>query len=372
MFMLAAGTAAILTAASAASAGPDTVSATARAAPTFNGEIFTVAYDGNTVYVGGDFTTAYSGGHSSPRNHLAAFDATTGALLPWAPAADARVRALTVVGGTVYIGGGFSTVNGLARRRLAAVTTAGTVTNFVHTADNTPYGMASDGTRVYVGGTFTTIDGQTRSRLAAFDVATGALVTGWNPAPNDRVDSVYAYAGRIYVGGLFTQVNGKAPARLAALDPTDAHTITAFKGVPQYEAIGVFADATGVYVAEAGPGGRAAAYTSTGTARWTITTDGNAQAIAVLQNTVYVGGHFASVCKTSNTGNQGACLDGQTDVGKIFAVDLAGVLQSWNTNIRGNVGVHQIAVNVTQHMIGVGGDFATVGGVSRVDFAEFS
>jgi hypothetical protein len=232
--------------------------------------------------------------------------------------------------------------------------------------------MSSDGTRLYVGGTFATIDGQARSRLAAFDLATGALVAGWQPAANDKVDSVYADGGRVYVGGLFTQVNGASPARLAALDPTDGHTLTAFKGVAQYEVISVFADATGVYSAQAGPGGRGVAYTLAGAARWTITTDGNAQAVAVLQNTVYVGGHFASVCKSSNTGNQGACLDGQTDVGKIFAVDLNGVLQSWNTNIRGVTGVHQIAVNVGQHMIGVGGDFATVGGVSRIDFAEFS
>lgn len=47
-----------------------------------------------------------------PRSRLAAFDLTTGALLPWAPSADDVVNVLGAVAGRVTIGGRFRSVNG--------------------------------------------------------------------------------------------------------------------------------------------------------------------------------------------------------------------------------------------------------------------
>ncbi len=48
-----------------------------------------------------------------------------------------------------------------------------------------------------------------------------------------------------------------------------------------------------LFVAAGGPGGQAIAYDlATGTRQWRITADGNTQAIAVLRNEVFVGGHF--------------------------------------------------------------------------------
>jgi hypothetical protein len=359
-----------LVAGTAAEAGPDTVSATAQPGPTFNGQVFAVAYDGGTVYVGGDFTTATAGGHASARSHLAALDATTGALLPWSPGADGEVRTLAITNGVVYLGGSFQHVAGAARGGLAAVTTGGALTSFAHTVNGLPRAMAVSGSRLYVGGQFTSVDGQSRGHLAAFELPGGTLSTAWRPSANSRVDALATFGSQVFVGGSFNQVNGAGPAHLAALDTGDGHTL-GFRGTARYEVFGVFADATGVYAALDGPGGHAVAYTASGSTRWTLTTDGNAQAVAVLQNTVYVGGHFASVCRTAATGTQGTCLGGRTDVGKIFAVNLSGVLQDWRPSVRGVHGVQQIAVNAGLHMIAIGGDFSTVGGSSRRDFAQF-
>lgn len=80
--------------------------------------VFTMAIDGNTLFVGGGFTDV--GG--APRSHLAAFDATTGALLPWAPMVGGQgVANLAVTAGQVAIGGGFGSVGGIVRRGLVSL-----------------------------------------------------------------------------------------------------------------------------------------------------------------------------------------------------------------------------------------------------------
>ena len=67
----------------------------------------------STVYIGGNFTSA----NSANRGRLAAFRASDGGLLPWAPNADYKVNALAISpsGGQVVVGGAFSTLNGSNR-----------------------------------------------------------------------------------------------------------------------------------------------------------------------------------------------------------------------------------------------------------------
>ncbi len=78
------------------------------------------AYAGNTVYVGGDFTGRRRR-QEDRRARLAAIDASTGELLPWAPAADGRVRAIAVAGGSVYVGGAFGSIKGARRDSIARI-----------------------------------------------------------------------------------------------------------------------------------------------------------------------------------------------------------------------------------------------------------
>src|SRR5690606_30566798 len=78
---------------------------------------------GDTVFAGGTFhrvensarTTAYE------RHHLMSFSASTGALTSFAPVLDGRVFALLATGSSLYVGGFFKTVNGVARRGLAKI-----------------------------------------------------------------------------------------------------------------------------------------------------------------------------------------------------------------------------------------------------------
>jgi trimeric autotransporter adhesin len=84
-----------------------------------NGRVYAVAYLGGTIYLGGSFTSV----DGTTRNRLAACDAATGNLLSWNPNANGVVRALEVspAGTRVYAGGDFTAVGGAARARVAAL-----------------------------------------------------------------------------------------------------------------------------------------------------------------------------------------------------------------------------------------------------------
>src|SRR5262245_31819953 len=84
----------------------------------------TVVVANGRAYVGGSFSqvSSYNGSSTVARGNLAAFDLKTGNLVSTFRAdTNGRVRALAVSGSTLYIGGEFTTVNGVARTRLAAV-----------------------------------------------------------------------------------------------------------------------------------------------------------------------------------------------------------------------------------------------------------
>lgn len=177
-----------------------------------------IAVDGNTVYLGGDFTTI--GGQA--RNHIAAVDATTGAVTAWNPGANGRVEDLLVMGSTVYAGGTFTIIGGQVRSYLAALdATTGTVASWNAQANGTVEALEPVGSIVYVGGGFTSFRGQTRFKLAAFDAATGEI-TGWNPHPNGPVFALAAKGSTIYAGGNFQLIGGQPRDNLAALDATTA------------------------------------------------------------------------------------------------------------------------------------------------------
>nr|WP_296073423.1 PQQ-binding-like beta-propeller repeat protein [uncultured Actinoplanes sp.] len=344
--------------------------------PSFNGSVLTIAYAGTTAYLGGDFTAAIVGSKKIARGHVAAVDARTGALLPWNPDADGRVKALVVNGSSIYLAGDFATVGGKKRDSLAKVDQASgaVASTFKHAITGRPYAIAAGSDRLYVGGTITAVDGQARGRLAAFDLRTGALDTRWKPSVDDQVESLASGGGRVYAGGRFHKVNGVSGYdRLVALDPAGAAIIPGFKPRPPVITYAMAVTADGVYTAHGGHGGRVSAYTTGGSLRWSATFDGDAQAITVLGGTVYAGGHFDRACSTARTGTQGTCVDGSDNRVKLAALDVAdGHLLDWTADANGVEGVLALAGNADLGVIGMGGAFTTVDGRSQKRFAQFS
>lgn len=359
-----------------ASAAVDTVSDVPDHTVTFNAQIFAVAYGDNTIYVGGDFTTAIIDGHSTPRNRLAAIDATTGALLPWNPNADAQIRSIAVDGANVYVAGTFSHIGGATRDGLARVDAVSGVVSgaFVHTMTGFTRAIAVGNGRIYVGGQFSAIDGVTRNNLVAFNSTTGAVDPAWAASTNGKVNSLFATSDRVYVGGVFTLLNGAANSpRLRAVNPTTGAYISTWRPLAQYEVFAVVQGPSGVYAAAAGPGGRAYAFDiPTGTTVFVRTADGDVQAVNTLGDTVYFGGHFDNVCLTALTGAQGRCVDGNIPRRKAFAVEADGTMLDWNPDMQGVNGTHQIAVNEVTRQVAFGGQWAYVHGTYNQMFAQFS
>ncbi|MCC7180538.1 MAG: hypothetical protein IT177_19320 [Acidobacteria bacterium] len=182
--------------------------------PGANGWIRALDVLGNTVYIGGDFTTI--GGES--RAHIAALDVVTGAVSSWTAEPNARVNGLMVSGNAIYFVGEFSQVkNSTSRGRGAAVATDGTVLPWNPAANAAVESLFVEGDRVYLGGDFTTLGGVSHERLGAVDVTTGAEVTAFAPSVNGPVYRVDAQDGLVFFGGDFSLVNGSTRDNVAAV-----------------------------------------------------------------------------------------------------------------------------------------------------------
>ena len=163
---------------------------------------------------------------------------------------DGVVWATVTVGTTVYATGSFTVARppGVAAGGAGEVpagnlfafdiTTGNRIASFNHTlnAQGLTLARSPDGSRVYVGGDFTTVDGVARNRLAAFNTATGALVTGFYPRPYSRVGAIAATNSTVYYGGTFNSVGGVARARLAAANAADG-SLTAWAPTADDQAV---------------------------------------------------------------------------------------------------------------------------------------
>jgi hypothetical protein len=131
---------------------------------------------GNTIFAGGFFTRVEKSGLQYPRGHFFAFDATTGVLRATVvptyvdPVFNNQIWAITTFGNSVYVGGEFTTVNGIERRGLVKIDA---LTGAVDLAFNPPWATGKVNTlrvwnnRLIAGGGFS-------GKLRALNLNTGA------------------------------------------------------------------------------------------------------------------------------------------------------------------------------------------------------
>jgi hypothetical protein len=332
-----------------------------------DGRVRAIMAVGDRIYIGGDFTSV----DGVPRNRLAALDASTGELVPnWDPSAEDSVRALAASpdGTRIYVGGAFTSIDGLSRGRLAALDPAtGAVTAWrpAPASGGPVRAIAVSGNRVYTGGSFTSVGGQGRPYLALIDATTGALNPNWAPTPNNlvRTMGLSADGSRLYVGGDFTTVSGSSRPYLAAFDATTGAVDTVFRPPSPNGLIHALAlSGTRVFTAEDGAGGAAGAYdASTGVRAWRHSADGDAEAITVLGTKVYIGGHFEVFSGQSR--RSFAAVDAGTG-----ALD-----PQWIPNAQpSGTDVFAMASDASRGRVYAGGDFTGVSGRPHERFAQFS
>ncbi len=323
--------------------------------PGANGLVNSLAVSGGTVYVGGNFTSIAG----QARNWIAALDATTGLATGWNPNANGTVLALAVSGGTVYAGGAFTSIGGQARNRIAALdASSGLATAWNPNASSTVRALAVSGGTVYAGGDFTTIGGQPRNRIAALD-GTSGLAAAWDPNANIAVRAMVVSGGTVYAGGSFTTIGGQARSRIAALDGASglatAWDPNASTIVRALAVSGGTVYAGGDFISIGGQARNqiAALDAASGLATaWDPNANSAVNALAVSAGTVYAGGSFTSV------GGQAR--------NRIAALDAAsGLATGWNPNSSSSVS----ALAVSGGTVYAGGSFTSIGGQARTNLA---
>jgi hypothetical protein len=346
-----------------------------------NGRVTSIITVGNTVYIGGDFTSvrppgADEGTGEVARSHLAAFRVGTGALRPWNPGTNGAVTTLarSPNGHTIFVGGDFTQLSGSNRHNLGAVSAGtGVIRHFHANTDGPVLAIAVTASTVYVGGSFSTVRHKSRVRLAATHRG-GRLIHRWKPSASDTVRSLAMSVDRrrIYVGGDFTRINGRPNQHLSAISAASGK-IRKWKHHPGYGVWGIIVRPDRLYVGGNGIGGRVAAFTTRGKRVWSVQTDGGVQAVAYVDGKILAGGHFRNVCVGNSPGPPSGfqCPQILASRSHLLAVGHGtGALKKWNPGTNGGLGV--LALAAANDAFFAGGVFTQISSVDQQGFARFA
>ena len=203
-----------------AAGAPATVSADALPTAQINGIVWDQVVVGDIVYAVGRFSSVRPAGspagqNESPRGNAMAYNINTGEVLDWAPTTNGTINtiAASTDGQTLYLGGEFTTINNQTAWRVGAVRAADGQRAPLGAAANgsvKALSVSTDGQTLYMGGAFTQINSSARQRAAALNLGTQQL-TGFAP----KVDNYYVRSivgasdgSAVAIGGAFESVEG--------------------------------------------------------------------------------------------------------------------------------------------------------------------
>ncbi|TIC80649.1 hypothetical protein E8D34_18510 [Nocardioides sp. GY 10113] len=264
-----------------------------------NGTVRATAIAGDVVVVGGSFSAAVApNGATTPRQNLAAFDRTTGALLPWRADANYTVRALTTDGTTVWVGGEFTRIGDVSVQRGARLdpVTGEVDRSFVLGADRVVYALDVRGSQLFVGGSFIALRGARHVRVAQVDAATGEPSSQFRGIANAPVLGVAASptSDVLYLAGQFSRLNGVDRAGIGAVSATTGATTgpSFSRSVRPSLGVDVSDDGSRIFGAGGGQANSISAWTTgDGARRWAMTAMGDVQAVRYYDGDVYFGFH---------------------------------------------------------------------------------
>jgi hypothetical protein len=370
-----------------------------------NGAVWALAYSAGTLYIGGNFTkvrppgVAAGGVGEVAAKNLIAIDTATGNYIPtFMHKANKFVYALSVSpdGSTLYAGGDFTTVDGVARTQIAQfdLTSPGApLTSFApQLSAGRVRALSSSNSAVYLGGMFTSASGALRSGAAAYTPA-GALLP-WAPQlDGSKVQSILVAPGgdRVVIGGDFNTVNGELHRALGLVDAANGANLplapaifpedcragcTTFSTVKS-----LVTDGRYVYVGAEGTGygwfdGTVKLDPTDGTVKWKDNCLGATQTVAVVATTLYVGSHSHDCSDVAGGFPQAPLVKGWHH---LVSEDVdTGIVQPWFPNTNAGPGVDPLselgprALATDGRQLFVGGSFSTVNGVNQQSLTRFS
>lgn len=342
--------------------------------PEVNAPVQEMSSDGTTIYMVGRFTNV----NDNVRQYAAAVQ-TNGTTTGWSPALSVGLcgggekQSVLQTSTYVYVGGCFTTVNGVARTGVAATdpSTGTTITTFnANVGQADVRSLAADSSKLYLGGAFTTVGGLPRTWIAAVDKLTGAVDTGWDAGTlvaaydsgvRKAVHSIKISPqdSRVYIGGWFGTIGGVTQRYLAALNQNTGALVTTWQ--PQIGTAGsggIFSlSLNGNKIYFGGSGTTPVSGTAFGVADTTsgaVSTwmnssgTGEIRGIAATDAAAFVVGEFGSVAGQSRS--------------KSAAIDLNGtVLDPWPMDSAENV---PVAVNITASGVSPGAVISSPGGIN--------
>lgn len=341
-----------------AGAAPVVFSPTPVAGWSTNGTVKTVLIVGDTVYAGGDFTQVRGPGGSPTvaKTRVAAFDRVTGAVRTGFTAnANGFVRKLATDGTRLFLGGSFTTINGVTRQRLAAVdpTTGAVNPSWTANTNSHVYAMKVSGSRLLVGGAFTTVGGSSRNYIAAVSTTTGAVDPAFNPNANYTILAITASPDgtRVYAGGEFSRIGGGSRRYIATLSATTgALQPLVFQYSTYGEVIDLDISPSGdrVFAALGDLENQAIAWsTVSGNRLWFHIADGDTQSIRYWDGNVYFGFHEGDI--------------GDHSVRMLVADATTGtIVPTYRLPINSFYGVW--AIDASADALVIGGEFTSVNG----------
>lgn len=196
-------------------------------------EIRNIEIIGTDILISGAFKTA--GGALRPG--MAAFDLTTGNLLPFDPficdnaANNVWVSTFEYDSGYIYLGGRFDYIRDTARSNIARVDAITGSLDASWSADspNDVYKIQKNGSKLYVSGKFNTIDAQARNKVARFDLPSGSLDT-WDPditaGGSDVIRHLVFDSGNVYLFGEIDGAGGNPRMHAAAVLESDGSALS--------------------------------------------------------------------------------------------------------------------------------------------------
>lgn len=297
-----------------------------------NGMVRAIAQVGDRVYLGGRFTELRelsiqkSGGATISVANLGAFDTATGTgLSDFAPvvagAKNPTIYAMAVWNQRLFVGGKFSSIDGVSVKNLAAIDVdtsspsyGDVITSFKPKPTGTVWALDANGSSLYVGGKFNHVGGVSHPNVARFSIApsgTTTLDASWNvgtagtTAEGGRLRDIQIdpdHAGSVYLVGHFYTVtdsvatyNLRDIARIGPgglVDPVFSPPQSSF-GVSNF-GLSAYVDAASdrVFLGTGGSDWVASYSTVSGALGWKTDTNGQAQAVTMMGGALIVGGHF--------------------------------------------------------------------------------